>query len=80
MQRQMLMSAACVVDVCPAHGTWFDREEIAAVTAACGALRRELVTEEALPTSPRDGAPHLTAWGVFASIVETLGGIIARGL
>jgi hypothetical protein len=34
---------------CPAHGTWFDREEIASVIAVCGELRRAQSEEKASP-------------------------------
>jgi Zn-finger nucleic acid-binding protein len=34
MQRQRIESAACVVDVCPSHGTWFDTGELEDVMRA----------------------------------------------
>jgi Zn-finger nucleic acid-binding protein len=41
--------ARTVVDSCPAHGTWFDRQEIASVIAVCGALRRAQSEEMGSP-------------------------------
>jgi Zn-finger nucleic acid-binding protein len=41
--------AKTVVDSCPAHGTWFDRAEIASVIAVCGELRRAQSAEELPP-------------------------------
>jgi Zn-finger nucleic acid-binding protein len=41
--------ARTVVDSCPAHGTWFDRQEIASVITICGELRRAQSEEELTP-------------------------------
>jgi Zn-finger nucleic acid-binding protein len=40
MQRQRIESAACTVDVCPAHGTWFDTGELEDVMRAFNRARR----------------------------------------
>lgn len=40
MQMQRIESAACTVDVCPAHGTWFDTGELEDVMRAFTRARR----------------------------------------
>lgn len=40
MQRQRIEAAACIVDVCPAHGTWFDTGELEDVMRAFTRARR----------------------------------------
>lgn len=40
MQMQRIESAACTVDVCPAHGTWFDTGELEDVMRAFARARR----------------------------------------
>jgi len=40
MQRQRMESANCVVDVCPAHGTWFDTGELEDVMRAFARARK----------------------------------------
>lgn len=40
MQMQRIESAACTVDVCPAHGTWFDTGELEDVMRAFKRARR----------------------------------------
>lgn len=40
MQQQRIESAACTVDVCPAHGTWFDTGELEDVMRAFARARK----------------------------------------
>jgi Zn-finger nucleic acid-binding protein len=40
MQPQRIESAACTVDVCPAHGTWFDTGELEDVMRAFARARK----------------------------------------
>jgi Zn-finger nucleic acid-binding protein len=40
MQMQRIESAACTVDVCPLHGTWFDTGELEDVMRAFNRARR----------------------------------------
>jgi len=40
MQKIRIESAACEVDACPAHGTWFDTHELEHVIRAYEAFRR----------------------------------------
>ena len=73
-------------DSCPAHGTWFDREEIATVITACGALRRAHADEEGSPEEAayraveREGrepqfysestGSHGAVWSLFGTVLE----------
>lgn len=41
MQRMRIESAACTVDVCPAHGTWFDPGELEDVMRAYASARKK---------------------------------------
>jgi len=34
MRAVVVQAARCTIDVCPAHGVWFDRWEVQIVTAA----------------------------------------------
>ena len=69
-----------VVDSCPAHGTWFDREEVSAVVRQCGALRRARANEEPLPGDEAFHAPHADerpnthnpVWEVFVDLILSL--------
>jgi Zn-finger nucleic acid-binding protein len=40
MQMQRIESAACSIDVCPLHGTWFDTGELEDVMRACRRARK----------------------------------------
>jgi Zn-finger nucleic acid-binding protein len=40
MQQQRIEAAACVVDVCPVHGTWFDTGELEDVMRAFARARK----------------------------------------
>jgi Zn-finger nucleic acid-binding protein len=85
--------ARTVVDSCPAHGTWFDREEIASVIAVCGELRREQSEEKASPEeaayravqregrAPRydtSGTGSPVSTGLFHAVIEVLAAFIAK--
>jgi hypothetical protein len=54
MQKIRVESAACEVDACPAHGTWFDTHELEHVIRAYEAYRRR--GGRAAPPTPA-GAP-----------------------
>ena len=60
MERNRIESAACDVDACPAHGTWFDAAELSDVSRAFAKLRRQSLPG-AVPFGPSptaaQGAP-----------------------
>lgn len=49
MVRTYVSSAACAVDACPEHGTWFDPGELADVARAYARMRRSGVFAESGP-------------------------------
>lgn len=79
-----------IVDSCPAHGTWFDREEVAAVIKECSALRRERIGEReayAEDEAARAAASRAREYGpgeragenpVFSTFVDVVLGLLTR--
>lgn len=69
------------VDTCAAHGTWFDRGEIAGVVAACNQLRRQQTSEADDPITAAgvvEGAGAVVssiaglAWGGLVNVIDFL--------
>lgn len=70
-----------IVDSCSAHGSWFDRDEVAGVVKACGSLRAKQRGEEVDDITAAGilaGAGLIVsgtlslAWRAFASVAETI--------
>ena len=73
--------AGVVVDSCPAHGTWFDRDELGRVASACKNLRegQEVERSEGPPIT-FEGVIEGTAvvgYGLTKAFVNVIAGIYA---
>lgn len=73
MQRVGILGGACDVDVCTAHGTWFDRTELDAFVKAHSEARAGEVTEEDLRAAGVEGSTSKGDIGFFGAMFEVAG-------
>jgi Zn-finger nucleic acid-binding protein len=60
MQRVRMESAACFIDACPAHGSWFDPGELEHVMRAFQRAREASARTFVVPRVPEPGAVPVT--------------------
>ena len=74
LSMSRLVIGEVTVDSCSTHGTWFDRDEVAGVVAACTRLRRKQETPDASHDLV-EGA-GMFAGGAASLVVGGLAGLI----